>query len=411
MRLINLVVKNLLRNKLRTLLTALAVIALVFILSMITTVVGFLESFTEEKNKDVKLLINERYRLLSNFNRGHVENIISPNTALGKELRQIPGFHPDMYTVWHFVGFTLDPDRKDPDKAFFVVATYPDKIRSMTDNLKPEEFDPAWVGLLQRRSGNIGMVMGGTIARKLNKRVGDTFPALSTTHFRGDALRQPIQMEFEIVGLMPEDCSWNDASFIDVRILDTVLQKEKNEYDGKVSYAWLQVDDQESADRVSRAIERQFEDLRCETAATAYSRFMAPLQGVFWGIKWILVPAIVTVMMIILANTFSLTVRERQTEVAVLKVLGFRAKHILGLVMGEAVLVGALAGMLGAVVTFAAINFSGGIRLTGMPVLLISPEIFWRGPLIGLATGFVGGIIPAIIACWIRVTDAFARTA
>ena len=54
-------------------------------------------------------------------------------------------------------------------------------------------------------------------------------------------------------------------------------------------------------------------------------------------------PAILAVMTMILANTFSLTVRERQKEMAVLKVLGFSARRILTLVLGEAALVGPVA--------------------------------------------------------------------
>lgn len=408
MRFFLVVVKNLLRNKLRTVLTALAVIALVFIHTMIVTVVGFLDGFTKEKSKDVKLILNERFKIFSNFNRSYVDDMLSSQAPLGKELRQIPGFDPDKHTVWHFIGFTLDETMKDKDQLFFVVATYPKKIRSMTDNLKPEEFDPEWVPQLEQPGG---LVFGGTQARKLGKNVGDVFTAYSTTHFDGSALRRPIKLQFKVVGLIPEVSAWNEAAFIDLDYLDKELGKQTNEYHGKVSYAWLQVSDQESAERVSAVIENYVRDLRCETAATAYGRFMAPLQGVMWGIKWILMPAILLAMAIILANTFYLTVRERQTEIAVLKVLGFRTVHILVLVLGEAALVGLLAGLLGSVLTSALVNGLGGIRIPTLPVLKISLDVFLWGPFLGVTTGLVGGIIPAVIACRINVSGAFASTA
>src|SRR5260370_4558742 len=57
--------------------------------------------------------------------------------------------------------------------------------------------------------------------------------------------------------------------------------------------------------------------------------------------RWLLVPAILITMALVIANAISISVRERRTEMAVLKVLGFTPMQILFLVLGEAVLFGA----------------------------------------------------------------------
>ena len=49
-------------------------------------------------------------------------------------------------------------------------------------------------------------------------------------------------------------------------------------------------------------------------------------------------------MSLVVANAISISVRERRTEMAVLKVLGFQPRHVMLLVLGEALLVGFLAG-------------------------------------------------------------------
>ncbi|HXG08911.1 MAG TPA: ABC transporter permease [Gemmataceae bacterium] len=411
-----LILKNLRRNPLRSLLTALAVVALVAVFSIIVHVLLFLEAFTTEKGKDVKLIVNERYRMMSVFDRRHVEDILSPSSPLGQELRRVPGFDPDKHTVWHFIGFTTDPEMKDKDRMFFAIATYPEKILTMTDHLEPQHFDPGWVEWMRRPpvSGldNAGMVMGATQLAKLNLRPGDRFRAKSTTHFDGTALRLPIEMDFEIVGVMPEDSPWNETAFIDYAYLDRELRRRKNEFDGKVNYVWLQVPDQQSAEQVALLIEKSVPELRCETAASAYSRFMEPMKNILWGMKYFLVPAILLVMTLILANTFSLTVRERLMEMALLKVLGYRPWHILVLVLGESALVGLLAGLLGATFTYVAINYvAGGIRLTGMPALFMPLQIFWWGPVIGVATALLGGLLPALGAREVRVAEVFAKVA
>src|SRR5262249_28693 len=118
------------------------------------------------------------------------------------------------------------------------------------------------------------------------------------------------------------------------------------------------------------------------------------------------------VMTVILANTFSLTVRERQPEIAVLKVLGFRSWQILVLVLGEAALVGLLAGLLGAALTYGYINLvRGGIHLEMFPALKVPLAIFWWGPSIGIVTALLGGVLPAWSARSVKVSNVFASTA
>jgi putative ABC transport system permease protein len=409
-----LILKNLRRNPLRSLLTMLAVVVLVAVFSIIVSFLLFFDDFMTEKNKDVKLIISERYRMMSLFERHYADQISHPSSPLHQELCRIPGFHPEKFTIWHFVAFTLDPEMKDKDKQFFVIATLPDTIATMTDGL--EGFDPALVSLMREppRSNlpNAGLVMGVKRMAKLNLRVGDRFKAISVSHRDGTALRRPIEMDFEIVGSIPAESRWNDGALMDYAYLDRVLQGAKNELHGKINYAWLQVDDQEAATQTAGAIERRLPDLKAETAASAYSRFMEPLKNMLWWVKWFLVPAILVVMTLILANTFSLTVRERQTEIAVLKVLGFRSGEVLLLVLGEAVLVGALAGLAGALATFAIINYGfGGIVLQGLPVMKMPPRIFAWGPVIGIGAALLGGLMPALNARSVKVARVFANVA
>ena len=60
--------------------------------------------------------------------------------------------------------------------------------------------------------------------------------------------------------------------------------------------------------------------------------------------RWLLVPGGLASLSLLIANSISISVRERRAELAVLKVLGFRPCQILLLVLGEALLVGSIAG-------------------------------------------------------------------
>ncbi len=69
-------------------------------------------------------------------------------------------------------------------------------------------------------------------------------------------------------------------------------------------------------------------------------------------------------MSLVIANAISISVRERRVEMAVLKVLGFSPNQILMLVLGEALLIGCVSGLVSAVATWLLVNdLLGGIAL------------------------------------------------
>jgi len=415
MKLFLLICKNMRRNILRSVLTALAVIVLVVIFSMLVTVVRFLNLAMSQRAGDVPVVLTERYRLPSRFDRRYLEQIVHPGSTLNRELRQLSGFDGEKYTLWHFVVFTLDPTMQDKDKQFFAIATIPEKIPAMIDDL--EGLDPQLCELMKRpprsRLDNAGIVVGPDRLKTIGKKVGDVFKALAFSHRDGTGSRQPIEMELEIVGQIPENSRWAQAAFMDYAYLDRVLKEKKNELDGKIMLGWLKFGDQESAGTGSGIIERDITDIKSEIASTSIGRFLEPYKDLLNGIKYLLIPAIVIVMTIIVANAISITVRERTSEMAVLKVLGFRPQQILTLVLGEGFLLGVLSGTIAATLTYLLINARGGIKLpiAFFPVFFVPAHVFWWGPTLGVLTAVAGGIIPAWIARNVKVSEVFSKVA
>jgi putative ABC transport system permease protein len=130
--------------------------------------------------------------------------------------------------------------------------------------------------------------------------------------------------------------------------------------------------------------------------------------------RWLLAPAILLTLSLVIANAISISVRERRLEFAVLRVLGFRPRQIVALVVGEAVVLGIGAGLLSAVTTFTLVNYLlGGINfpIAFFPAFLIPAQSIAWGLSIGLGTALVGSLIPAWTASSIQVTEAFAKVA
>jgi putative ABC transport system permease protein len=428
MKFLLLVVKSLRRNRLRTTLTSLAIVVLVVLVTLIWTVVYRLGQLTEEKSKDFKLIVTEKWQLPSQMPATHADYLdpASSRCILPREL----GITPDDFMTWTFYGGFLDPVQKSWETLVFMFVMDPRKIIPMMEDL--DKIDPALIKKMEATRN--GILVGRSRLSRINKRVGERFTVYSLNY-------KNIDLEFEIVGVLPE------GRYDDLAIANTVYFNEemdkftnsaKNPNRGKphplsqkrLNLIWLRVRDKDTFARVADLIENGVEvsgskvrrkeitdpEVKCETFSSGMASFLDSYRDLIWAIKWLLVPAILVTMILVLANAIGITVRERRTEMAVLKVLGFRPVQILALVLGEALLVGGLSGLLAALLTERGFNgLLGGIPV---PILWLSKADFlipiqamWWGPAIGIGTAFLGSIIPAWSARTVKVSDVFAKVA
>src|SRR5207245_3768230 len=128
----------------------------------------------------------------------------------------------------------------------------------------------------------------------------------------------------------------------------------------------------------------------------------------FWAMRWLLAPVGLATMVLIVATAISISVRERRTEMAVLKVLGFRPGQILLLILGEAMLIGAISGLLGAGLTWVVVNHLPHSREFQS---WVPDEALWWGPVVGALAGLAGSVPPALTGCRVRVAAVFATVA
>jgi putative ABC transport system permease protein len=154
--------------------------------------------------------------------------------------------------------------------------------------------------------------------------------------------------------------------------------------------------------------------VKCETASSGIAAWLQPYQGLISGMKYALVPAILAVMALVIACAISIGVRERQTEMAVLKVLGFGPNHILLLILGEALLLGVVSGLLSSFMTYALFNWGfGGVNfhVAFFPTFPVPGDALRWGPSVGFMTAFVGSIIPAWSARSVKASEVFSKVA
>jgi hypothetical protein len=84
---------------------------------------------------------------------------------------------------------------------------------------------------------------------------------------------------------------------------------------------------------------------------------------------------------------------------------------VLGLVLGEALLVGMLSGFMATATAYSGVNAAGGISLgiAFFSRFFVPENALWWGPLIGGITSLIGAILPSISAYGIRASQVFSR--
>jgi putative ABC transport system permease protein len=113
-------------------------------------------------------------------------------------------------------------------------------------------------------------------------------------------------------------------------------------------------------------------------------------------------------LLLVTGNTMAIAVRERTSELAVLKAVGFSDTFVLLLVLAESIVIAALGGVLG--MTGAKLFTLRGDPTGGMlPLFYVPLEMLVGGLSLALVVGVIAGLLPAFSAMRLQVIDALRR--
>jgi putative ABC transport system permease protein len=322
--------------------------------------------------------------------------------------------------AWQIYLGTLDREKKTRENLVILVALdarqLPTRVgktvthKGMIDDLDP--VDKELVDKLARTTN--GCLLGRKRLQTLSKKVGEHFKVSGS---------QPagVDLDFEIVGVLPSG-RWDENGFMNARYLNQAIDSFCRDHPAskpvldqrRIDMFWLEVGTKEDFPQVVGQINNspQFTapPVKCETFASLVANFLDSYSGFIWFLEWVLVPASMFSMVLLIANAISLNVRERVKELAILKALGFRPGHLLGLVLGEALLLGLGSGLVaGGLIFWLANTLVGGITVAGSePFPVPWQAVLWGGS-VGGATALLGSALPAGTACSVRASQVFAR--
>ena len=114
---------------------------------------------------------------------------------------------------------------------------------------------------------------------------------------------------------------------------------------------------------VAKAIDEEFHSVARPTKTESEHAFQLGWIAMMGNVKAFILSiclAVVFAILLVSANTMAMSIRERTREVAVLKTLGFTQGSVLGLFVGEAVIVALVGGLVGILAAAGLIRAAGG---------------------------------------------------
>ena len=271
--------------------------------------------------------------------------------------------------------------------------------------INPEEFR-------QYMSDLQGAMIGRKLADKYKWKIGDRFFLES---FIPPYRKSSGPFEFIVRGIIDTDPVKHPKTDTNLMYFHyKYLYEGTGQRIGAGTYT-VGIDDPEQAGTISKSIDALFENSDAQTHTETEQAFAAGFIAMAGNLALLLNTiglAVSFTILLVTANTMSMAVRERRTEIAVLKTLGFGSAKVMGLIVAEALLLGALGGALGILGSRGIIfllTSTPGIKdvLAGMGLssLTLPVPVAALGFLVALFLGLAAGFVPAYNAYRSKITD------
>jgi putative ABC transport system permease protein len=243
------------------------------------------------------------------------------------------------------------------------------------------------------------------LMRKFGWKIGDKVPLHSTIWTQRNG---SLDWTFDLVGSYdvkdPTEAGQQASTF-----LFHYEAFDEGRRFGKGNIGWFEerVDDPTQSAAIASRIDALFANSSNETKTQPAKDFAMAFLKQLGDIGFILraiLGAVFFTLLFLTGNTMMQSVRERIPELAVLKTLGFGDRHVLGLVVGESLLLCGIGALAGLALSFAALP----IIRQGLQGVELPPRALLPGLGVAMVLALVIGIPPALRAVRLNIVDALA---
>jgi putative ABC transport system permease protein len=381
MKFLPLIWKNVWRRKFRTTFTLLSIFVAFLLFGLLMTIRAAFSLGVDIAGLDRLILIHKVSLIMP-----------LPYAYLGR-LQQTPGVELATHQTW-FNGIY-----QEPANFFANIAVEPEPFLKVYPEFRvPPDQVKAWLADRQ------GAIAGRDLAQRFGWTVGDRIPLTGT-------IWQPKQgqtWEFNLVGIYDGDDGIDKTQFF---FRYDYLDENRVEGEGLVGWYVVKIADPSQAVALSRTFDEMFANSSAETKTTTEKGFIESFAKQIGDIGSIMI-AISSVVLfmfgLVAASTMAQSVRERTSELAVLKTLGFTGGAILALVLAESLFIALAGGGLGLAIAWLFVQQgdpTGGM----LPIFVLAPRDVAIGVALMAAMGLLAGAAPALGAMRLRITDALRR--
>jgi len=263
-----------------------------------------------------------------------------------------------------------------------------------------------------------GCVIGRKLARDKKLKVGDYMP------LKGDAY--PIDLNLKIVGIYDGPgnrdlrmCLFN-WEYLDEGMKRFASQRSPGSgaaatrISGNAGMMFTKCKSADDMAGLCKKIDDMYRNSDYPTRTQteeAFGKMFEEMLGDLKGMIWRIGIAVVFSLFCVAGNSMAMSMRERTSEVAILKAIGFGRVLILAMVLTEAVLVAGFGGLIGAFgskaffESFDIAPYTAGF----LPFFYVPLTTALEGLAVSLLIGLASGLYPALRAANLSVVDGLRR--
>jgi putative ABC transport system permease protein len=387
MKYLHLVWAALFRRKTRTFLTLVSIIAAFLLFGLLDAVRASFDQAGQSANGAQRLQVSSKLSFIQTL-----------PYSLEAQIAQVPGVKDVTFANWFGGAY------QDPHNQVFSFAVAPNYL-----DLYPEisVSDAEKKAFLATRSGAL---VGERLAQKFHWKVGDRIPMQSTIFPDHDGNKN---WTFDIVGILHSTDKKSGGFFDQMLLLNWKYFDDTTPFNhGQVGWYVTRVTDVNRTDAVAKGIDalsaNSDHETRSQTEQAAMSNWVKQLADIGLIVGSIM-GAVFFTLLLLAGNTMMQAVRERTSELAVMKTIGFTDASVLSMVLAESVLLLVLGGVLGLGLATLLVP----IISAGSGGMLNLPTVGANSWLLGVGLmalfGVMVGVVPAMSAMRLNIVDALRR--
>ena len=251
-----------------------------------------------------------------------------------------------------------------------------------------------------------GAAVGRTLATRYGWKLGDSVVLKGTIY--------PGEWRFIIRAIYTGAEPNTDESrfFFHWDYLNESLKKLGSDRTDKVGWYIIKVVRPDLAPLVSAQVDGLFQNSLAETLTETEQAFalgfVSMTEAILLAIQvvsWV----VIGVILVVLANTMAMSARERQGEYAVLKTMGFKARHLAVLIFGESLILALAGGLVGEALTFPAVHFFKTALGQYFRVFPLTRATLILGLAVALGVGLLAAMLPAWRAGRVSIAEALRK--